>query len=684
MSDFILFKKAVAKQFASMQDQQLFRTSIEKDAMWNTYIGAFPEGSNPMFRERTEHDCTACKQFIRSIGDVVAIVNGKLVSIWDIEVGLPAYQTVADALAKAVKAKPIEDFYLHDSKTVGVDKNFEARATGSALTWQHFHVTLPQKYVMAGYKIASQLGSQRTLREVFHRGLEQIDQDTLNTVLELIDQNSVYRGAEKRNLVASFLQLKKAYDKLTTKKAKEFYTWQNVTTVNPGVAGIRSDVIGTLLLDIAVEGIDIEAAVIKFGKKMDPTNYRRPTTIVTKSMIENAQKEIEGLGLVSALDRRFASLEDLTVNNILFADRGAKKKLGGNVFTDLAADAGGKAPKSMDKVEEITIDKFIADVLPRADSIEVMFDSRHEGNLFSLVAPADPTAGKLFKWNNGFSWDYNGHVADSIKERVKQAGGNVTGDLCCRLAWEYRDDLDLHMVEPGGYHLYYGSRNVRSANGGMLDVDANGGSGMMEHPVENIFYQNRSTMREGEYHLYVHNYSRREPAKAGFTVEIDYLGDVTTFEFPRVVPNGAAVTVAKFRYSKSKGIQYIESLNGKAGAGEKPSKQVWGIGTNRFHKAKLMLLSPNHWDDQRGLGNKHFFFVLDGCKNESDARGFYNEFLSPELDKHRKVFEVVGGKMKATEGADNQLSGLGFSSTNHDQLVVKVTGSFTRMLKITF
>lgn len=683
MSDFILFKKAVAKQFASMQDQQLFRTSIEKDAMWNTYIGAFPEGSNPMFRERTEHDCTACKQFIRSIGDVVAIKNGKLVSVWDLEVAHPAYQTVADALAKAVKAKPIEDFYLHDSKTVGVDKNFEARATGSAFSWEHFHVTLPQRFVMAGYKIATQLGGQRTLREVFHRGLETIDLETLNTVLELIDQNSIYRGQEKRGLIVDFIKVKKQYDLLKTAKAKELYTWSTVTSVNPNVAGIRNDVIGTLLLDIAVEGLDIEAAVVKFGKKMDPTNYRRPSTIVTKSMIQDAQKKIEEMGLTSALDRRYAHLEDIKVGNILFADRAAKKKLGGSVFDDLADKAGSKAPKSMDKVEEITIDKFIQDVLPKADSVEVMFDPRHQGNLFSLVAPADPTAGQLFKWDNGFSWAYNGDLTDSIKERVKQAGGNVTGDLCCRLAWYNHDDLDFHMKEPNGNHIYYGNK-ISKVGGGQLDVDMNAGIGTTRTPVENIFYPNRNKMQEGVYQLIVNQFRLREHSNVGFDVEIDFMGDVMQFSHPQMVRDGALVSVAKFKYSHAKGIEYIESLSGKAGAGEKPSKDVWGIGTNRFHKAKLMMLSPNHWDGQRGNGNKHFFFVLDGCKNEGEARGFFNEFLNPELDKHRKVFEVVGGKMKAKEGAENQLSGLGFSSTQKDQLVVKVTGAFSRMLKINF
>ena len=51
----------------------------------------------------------------------------------------------------------------------------------------------------------------------------------------------------------------------------------------------------------------------------------------------------------------------------------------------------------------------------------------------------------MFKWNNQFSWSYNGDMADSMKERVKQAGGNVTGDLCCRLAWEDKNDLDFEV-----------------------------------------------------------------------------------------------------------------------------------------------------------------------------------------------------------------------------------------------
>lgn len=95
------------------------------------------------------------------------------------------------------------------------------------------------------------------------------------------------------------------------------------------------------------------------------------------------------------------------------------------------------------------------------------------------------------------------------------------------------------------------------------------------------------------------------------------------------------------------------------------------------------MLSPNHWDSEVGTGNKHYFFFIRGCKNDGSARGFYNEFLNPKFNKYRKAMELLGSKVR-TEETDNQLSGLGFSSTQENSLVVKVEGNFTRMLKVLF
>ena len=111
-------------------------------------------------------------------------------------------------------------------------------------------------------------------------------------------------------------------------------------------------------------------------------------------------------------------------------------------------------------------------------------------------------------------------------------------------------------------------------------------------------------------------------------------------------------------------------------------RTIWNLPTQTFHKVNVLMHSPNHWDGH-GVGNKHFFFMLDQCVNEGHARGFYNEFLSEELNTHRKVFEVVGSKMKVEE-SPNQLSGLGFSSTQRNSVLCRVKGSFTRTLKINF
>lgn len=50
--------------------------------------------------------------FIKSIGNVVGIKDGKIETIWDITVDDATYQTVANAMAEYVKTKAVQDFYF--------------------------------------------------------------------------------------------------------------------------------------------------------------------------------------------------------------------------------------------------------------------------------------------------------------------------------------------------------------------------------------------------------------------------------------------------------------------------------------------------------------------------------------------------------------------------------------------
>lgn len=675
--DFRKFKTAVARQFEMMSKHDLFYTSISRDALWDTYLNSFPENSNPIFRERTEHDCSCCRSFVKTIGNVGAIIDGKLVTIWDAVVGDPDYQVVSDAMAKAVRGESVDNIFLHVNNSVGTNVNYEQLLSG-VKTWEHFFVNIPngkhgaKNFVCKGDEIGPRQSESRSSFDVLLRSLKEITNDSISTVLELIAQNSLYRGEEQKFAVTTFKKLKGEFDKA---KNKELFVWSRLSSVPNSICRIRNTAIGTLLCDLS-DGYDLDDAVRSFESKVAPTNYKRPTALVTKAMVENAKKKIAELGLTSALERRYATLPDLCINNLIFANRETKSVLDKDVF-DLI-ETKGRVPKKLDKVDEIPIEKFLKDIVPTATSIEVMFDNSHTNNLVSLITSVDPTANRLFKWDNNFSWSYNGDMADSVKERVKKAGGNVTGDMCCRLAWYNHDDLDFHMIEPGGYEIYYGNKGHKSPSGGQLDVDMNAGGGTTRSPVENIFYQDRKTMKEGIYTLIVNNFAKRESIDVGFEVEIDFMGTVYSFAYAKAVSARKNVIVAKFKYSRTEGLVLIDSLPVSTA-----SKTVWNIKSNDFHKVNAIMLSPNFWEETGGIGNKHYFFMIDGCKNDDQARGFYNEFLKEELNPHRKVIEMVGSKMR-TENSDNQLSGLGFSSTQRNEILVKVNGAFSRMVKVVF
>lgn len=672
--DFSKIKAPVQQQFDRMTQHPMFRVDVDKDYLWDHYIASFPAGTNPMMRQRTEHECSCCRQFVRAVGSAVAVVDGKVVSVWDVETPEPAYQAVADAMALLVKSRPIVDIFLHNERTVGTDKSFEEDA-GKIRQWDHFFVTIPhlrnqgRNFYCDGPAIATKLGDARANRDVLLRSLTELTMDSVDTVLELVGQGSLYRGNEHKHTVDGFRKLKAAFDKLKTDADRDVFAWVHSDTAPGAISRIRNTSIGSLLVDLSA-GVDLEAAVRKFEAMVAPHNYKRPIALVTQGMVDKAKQEIDALGLTSALERRYAHLADISVNDIIFADRAVRPVMKGDAFSGIAAKKS--VPKSFDKVEVVPVDKFISDIVPNVETIEVMVENRHAGNLVSLVAPVHADAKPLLKWGNNFSWAYNGDVADSIKERVKRAGGNVSGDLCCRLAWSNFDDLDLHMKEPDGTEIFFGHK-ISARTGGQLDVDMNAGAGITREPVENIFYGTRNRMAEGAYHLYVHQYCRREGVGPGFEVEIDWLGDVTRYAYDKVVSGN--ITVARFRYSHARGIEITESLPASTA-----SKKLWGVSTQDFHRVNLMLLSPNHWGE-RGVGNKHYFFMLDGCVSDGQARGFFNEFLRPELDKHRKVIEIVGSKMKTAETA-NQLSGLGFSDTKREEVLVRVKGSFSRILKV--
>ncbi len=669
---FSKLKIAVNNQIDRMINlsDELFYVEIGRDDLFDLYLESFPEGTDPVYRERTVHDCSCCKRFIRGVGHMVAVINGRIETIWDIRVD-DSYQVIADILSENVKSRNIAGIYRHNDKTIGGKDNRETLPNGIINVYDHYHYALPSRLISD--EIASFQGNAMTNKSLLERSLIEISLEASELVVELIEQNSLYRGEEFLRIVQKFQNIKEEFG-MALPPDKNTFLW--ITSSEMKESGrFKNTVIGTLLYDLSI-GTDLEEAVKKFESKVAPTNYKRPTALITQSMIDKAQEKIVEIGIEESLSRRYATTKDLTVNNVMFVDKSTKKKMKKSKKKGILADLEPTKNTVSDNLQKVNIDEFVATILPHAESVEVMVENSHINNLMSVISPSNSKSPNIMKWDNPFSWSYNGEVTDSIKERVKKEGGNIEGFLRFSLSWDYYDDLDLHVIEPNGNEIFYS--NKRSfASGGFLDVDMNVQNRHSLEPVENIAWADGNRIQEGRYKVFVENFNKRDMNANGFEVQMEIDGVTSLFAYAKPLKNEERVMVIEFDYKHDTGLKSVEALPESSN-----SKEIWGIETQKWTKVDMVMNSPNHWNGVQ-IGNRHFFFILDGCLNPDKARGFYNEFLRNELIEHRKVFEVLSSKMK-TKITDKQLSGVGFSSTQNNRLLCKISGKFDRIVEITF
>lgn len=651
-------QKQLQEKLKEMSANPLFRVNIDRDEIFKVYLESFDEDS------RQFYNCNCCKSFLRQFGHIVSVKNGEMETIWDIENPEEEYASAVANLRKYIKSLKIVGPFFAEAVDCGTVENFSEKHN---VIFDHFYVKMPNQFVLRDPGVKE--SSITSAKDVFKRSLEELSSDSVSTVLELIDQNSLYRGNEYKPMLVEFQKLQKQYKKVAA-ALRDNFCWEK-SIANQAVSKIRNSAIGTLLIDLS-ENMDLDKAVRRFEKVVAPANYKRPTALVTPRMVEEAQKKIVELGYEHSLYRRQLSEKDLNVNNTIFVSR-SNKALLGNVFEEIKEDSVVN-PKSLSKVEEISIEQFMENIVPKSKSIKALVENGHLNNFATLVGPKDDSDKSMFKWGNNFSWSYTGGVADSIKERVKQAGGNVTGKLRVSLSWSNYDDLDLHVKNSLGEHIHFRNK-LGKITKGQLDVDMNASGGLSREPVENIFWGNDP--KDGRYQVIVDNFSRREMNNQGFEVEIDYDGDSQIFSFDS--NHVSDKLIFEFTFSKANGLQIIGN---KGTLSKYSTKEKWGIKTGRFQKVKAITLSPNYWGENK-IGNKHYFFFLDKCENDEKIRPFYNEFLSQELNDNRKVFEVLGSKIEVEESA-SELSGLGFSDTLRNHLFVEVEGTFKRILKVKF
>ncbi len=669
VGDFEQFVTDVTMRLSVMSKGELYVVGdgLDRDSLWLTFLSSFPAGTNLRFRERSEYDCSTCRGFIKNVGNVVEINNGQVRSVWSgVSASDPVFSVVAAAMDEFVGTLPLSTIFRSTEAQYGARTTRTLR-DGQVEVWHHLHGRVEKRHRITD--VGAARGTFDAAVQVFQRGLAELTQHALDTVVDLIDDNALYRGTEHRRAVTEFRSLRNRWTKATDGQAFIF-----ANAMNPA-ARFRNTVIGTLVQDLSA-GVDLEQAVRSFESKVAPQNYQRPTALITPTMVKAAMKTIDELGIEESLQRRFARLSDVSVTNVLWVDNDTQPRMKdgieGLLMQAATTRSTGARPRDA-KPEEIPVVTFMKDILPGAATLDLWVANSHEPNFVSLTTGRHPAAPRLFTWDNDFGWSYNGNLTDSIKDRVKRAGGNVTGKLRVSLSWFNHDDLDLHVFEPNGDHIWF--RDKRNK----LDVDMNAGGPFSREPVENVTWTGH--VPDGEYRIEVNQYNKRESTEVGFVIETESNGKIEQYSHERAVGHKETVEVGRMTVVDGVITAFRPGPDMRPGSA---GKDLWGITTEQFVPVSTIMYSPNYFDDSE-VGNRHYFFILKGCVNDQPTRGIYNEFLRRDLQPHRKVFEVLGDRTKC-EPSPDQLSGLGFSSTVRSSVIAKatMTGGRTQLISIQF
>lgn len=684
---------------------KLFQSSISGHELADTYLLGFEP--DLVFRdpESSVHNCNACKNFIHRYGTILAIdANLNIMTLFDIPDIDEEYKESFGLMSDELREAPIKGVFVEtydnlsrvlcyewpteikkdqEKYWLGLHKNVKCYTKEEAekfgvvkpdeiREFYHLSVQIPRQFIdFSGDSVEAIRGRYYDAFTVFKRTMEEIPLDTVLLVRDLINQGSLLDGDAHLHKIEGIIPMLTEYQKVPVDK-RDLWCW--VKSVGFKYAKFKNELIGVLCTELA-EGKELNEACKAWNYRVDPANYMKATAPITNKQIEEAKKFVEENGYEESFSRRCATIEDIKASDILHINSGDGTVKKVSIFDDVKPTHTRHKRSEFDKVETVGIEKFMSDILPTCTSVEVFLLNQHERNMVTLTTSVNPDSKPIFKWPNNYSWTYAGNLAgkSQIKEAVKAAGGVVDAPFRFSIMWneDGRDivDLDAHCWENEKYEIYYRNKTQLSPLKGTLDVD-------MIRPkttgVENIYYK---SLPDGKFRFFIVNFDGRDHKNCRAELYIN--GESYSYYIDHKITRDVNIATVEIRGGDVVSIEHSKYLTDSNAV----STEVYGLETNQFHKVNLICLSPNYWEGK--VGNKHYFFMLEGCKSPTQIRGFHNENLIPELLTHRKVMEVLANTTMV-ESTDGQLSGLGFDATVRDEVIVRLKGSHSRVLKVQF
>jgi hypothetical protein len=423
--------------------EPLFLTDAED--LWEIYLDNFDSPE-----ERQHHNCSTCKQFIRSFGSL-AVVNegGRVVScLWNEDDAPENLRRSVAALSRAVRRSKIVSPFLSKDKLWGTPE------TG---VWNHLHIVPPKNILLTEW-IATPFQRMAEKKEDFKnvmRALSDFSPETLETALTLLRSDSLYRSEKVLGQAEWLANLHKLRS-----SGKTNLIWKEIATAPAGFCHPRSSMIGTLLEDIQAGG-SFESVSRSFARKMHPLSYQRPQAAPTAMAIEQAERVVAQMGVASSFKRRFLRRDEVVS---FWEAKPAVQEGGSGVFGSLRAKVNQSNTTLTPPNQVMTWEKFQRTVLPTAERIEAKVP--HNGSFFALVTAEDPTAPPILQWDaeenrNPVSW-YFWHGGSSASSFCLSGGSYADVECLTKKPPQWYSDGYQHHGE-GVLLVIKGAKETKSA-----------------------------------------------------------------------------------------------------------------------------------------------------------------------------------------------------------------------------
>jgi hypothetical protein len=430
----------------------IFLTDADPGEMWRLYLDSFPPD------DRQFHNCSCCRDFIKRFGGLATVNDsGQLISLaWDEQEAPMRYKYAAGALQRLVRKAKIIQPFLSAEKILG-----HPEAGG----WHHFAILNRNVFGQRGLTPYQAMASKREDFKNLMVALNEFNSVHVNALLTLA-QAEVFSGSEK--VVGQLQLLAQLHDLRQPSARSHGLLWRAIAQAPDGFCHPRSSLIGPMLEGLAA-GESFATIERKFKAMTHPLQYQRPQAAPTAGAIAQAEKQFAASGLAPALQRRFATIDDVQVK--LWEPQPAPILEGGSVFGHLKAKGAADIAPLAAPAKTITFEKFRRTVLPTAERIQYRV-SNLRANYTALTAAVDPSAPAILQWDdekarNTVAWYlYHG---GSVPSQWNLTPGDLVDVTAVTLApHKWADEEAFSHQSNGVLFILKGARDTRKGQGNAL------------------------------------------------------------------------------------------------------------------------------------------------------------------------------------------------------------------------